>query len=72
VKKAKFQLNSWCFRLALRPEYWSREGYVFEFGIFKITQYPPEAEELSKEDYKGFWFKKYFNLKWKGFEIHIQ
>lgn len=65
-------INKWHFKLGFIP--YAMAGlyiYMFHFGIFKLISWPPEGEIITKENYKGFWFRKTINLA-DGFEIsHI-
>lgn len=67
MKKGQLTIGKWHFKLGLVPAYWIRNGMMFHFGIFKITNYPLEGEQLTKEHYKGFWIQKTFT----GFEINL-
>lgn len=69
-KRGNITLNKWTFRFGLTPivfPWTPRQSIVFYFGIFKLTSFPDEGCEVSKENYKGFWIKKDFN----GFEISL-
>lgn len=69
-KKSTLQMGKWHFKFGLTPVYWRTRGYMFHFGIFKLTSLPPEGEMFSKKNYKGFWFRKEFD-EWSGFEINL-
>ena len=51
------KLNHWHFVLALYPYLRDRDILLFQFGLFKIIEWPPEGEMFQKRHYKGFWFK---------------
>jgi hypothetical protein len=68
-KKGMITINKWHFKLGIIPVCWRRNGVMAHFGVFKVLKYPPEGEEITKECYKGFWFRKEFEFK--GFEINI-
>lgn len=70
MKKGELQLNKWCFKFGFIPIYWRLNGYMLHFGIFKMIEFPPEGETISKKYYKGFWFKKEFG-QFDGFEINF-
>jgi len=63
----KKQVGKWHFKFGLIPCYWSRNGFLFHFGIFKLISFPPEGEIITKKNYKGFWIRK----DWNGFEINL-
>jgi hypothetical protein len=65
--ETKFKLNKWNFKLGLTPDYAIRYGMVFQFGIFKLTGWPPQGEAFSRKYYRGFWIRKVFN----GFMINL-
>ena len=70
MKKGELQLDRWHFKLGFIPIYWRRNGYMLHFGIFKMRFFPPEGHAITKECYKGFWFRKEFG-QFSGFEINF-
>lgn len=66
MKKKEFSLNKWHFRFGIVPIYWNNT-ILFHFGIFKLLSLPPEGEIITKENYKGFWFRKEF--RFRGWQI---
>ena len=70
MKKGEIQLNKWHFKLGFIPIYWRRNGYMLHCGIFKMRFFPPEGSKITKECYKGFWFRKEFG-QFNGFEINF-
>lgn len=42
--------------LSLTPAWWTSRASVFQFGFFKIVEFPPEGEVIQRKHYKGFWF----------------
>lgn len=59
--RKKLELNKWYFRLRIENNYLRGKGKVFTFGIFKLISTPPEACQITEQNYKGFFFLKYFN-----------
>ena len=70
MRKDELKLNKWHFKFGFFPIYWRRNGYMFHFGIFKMTDWPPEGEIITKKCYRGFWFRKEFG-QFNGFEINL-
>lgn len=68
-KKGRLELGKWHFKFGFVPLYQATNLYIFHFGIFKIIRFPQEGFDVSKSDYKGFWFRKQFFI-W-GFEINL-
>ena len=68
-KKGQVTLGKWHFKFGFIPLYQATNLYIFHFGIFKLTSFPSEGYMITKENYKGFWFKKEFFIR--GFEINL-
>lgn len=64
-------LNKWHFVFALSTNWMRRGGRIFQFGLFKIIQYPPIGEMINKKCYKGFWLKWEFDLPIFGFSYNF-
>ncbi len=69
MKKGVIILGKWHFKLGVIPIYWRQNGLMFEFGIFKLISLPLEGHIITKENYKGFWFRK--EIEFRGIEISI-
>ena len=69
MKKGIVETGKWHFKFGIVPVYWRDHGFLFNFGIFKLLDFPPLGEMISKKHYKGFWFRKEFSPE--GFEINI-
>ncbi len=66
---ATITLGKWHFKLGIISTYWDHFGYMAHFGIFKLTSLPKEGAMISKENYKGFWFRKVIRIR--GLEISL-
>ncbi len=68
VKRAELKMGYWHFKFGLIPLYFAPHRYLFHIGIFKLVEplNHQETAKIAKEDYKGFWFRKYFTIT--GFE----
>lgn len=67
MKKRELRIGKWHFKFGVIHIFPAKYGYLFHLGIFKLLKYPPEGENITKTQYKGFWFRKTIN--WQGFEI---
>ena len=70
MKKGEIKIGEWHFKFGIVPIYWRPRGYMFHFGVFKVLDYPPEGQMITKAEYKGFWIRKEFD-QWNGFEINF-
>lgn len=68
-KKGQITVGKWHFKFGIIPVFWRKRGYMFHFGIFKWISYPLQEFIITKQNYKGFWFRKEF--EWQGFEINL-
>jgi len=69
MKKGQIQINKWHFKLGIIPLYQANNLFMIHFGIFKLFKYPQEGMIITKDCFKGFWFRKQFHIR--GFEISI-
>lgn len=67
MKKGELTLGKWHFKLGFIPTYWSINGFLLHFGIFKLLSMPNEGEVITTKNYKGFWLRKHFHFS--GIEI---
>ena len=66
-KKASIEIGKWHFKLGIISTYWDNFGYMVHFGFFKPISFPAEGQMITKENYKGFWFRKVIRIR--GFEL---
>lgn len=50
-------MGRWHFVFRIIENYASKRGMAFDFGFFKLLEYPPVGEVVQKKHYKGFWFR---------------
>lgn len=65
MKKAELTIGKWHFKIGILPIYFRPGKIVVHFGVFKLLKVPNEGWPYTKDDYKGFWFRK----EWSGFDI---
>ncbi len=57
-----WKLNKWRFEFLLFPAWHAQGKMQFTLGFFKILNLPEEGTVIGRDNYKGFWLRKEFNL----------